>query len=87
MSLTVPIPKAKRLRLRGRQMSELREAVFTRDKNVCVDCGVFHTVWNPLQLSHNQPRSLGGEDTPENTAVRCWRCHVKRDGHGQPMHF
>lgn len=75
-------PKVKIIRLRCKQMSELRERVLERDK-ACVDCG--RTYW--LEMSHDIPRSLGGSDTLENCHMRCRPCHRKRDGHGQPMHF
>ena len=77
------IIKRRPIRLKGAAMSELRRKVFARDENRCVDC---MSRWN-LELSHNIPRSLGGEDTEENTACRCRDCHRLRDLHGEPGHF
>lgn len=79
----LPFADRKPIRLDAAGMVKLRKAVFARDGNRCVDCGSMY--W--LELSHNKPRSLGGPDTMRNCRVRCRRCHVKRDGHGQPMHF
>ena len=75
-------PKLKPIRLDAAGMKKLRQAVFLRDQR-CVDCG---SMWW-LELSHDIPRSLGGSDTERNCHVRCKRCHIKRDGHGEPMHF
>ena len=75
--------KRRVIRLQGKAMSELRRKVFARDGYRCVDCmSIYH-----LELSHNVPRSLGGEDTEENTACRCRECHRERDLHGCPGHF
>lgn len=71
------------VRLFGEDMTLLRRKVFKRDGGACVDCGSRY--W--LQLSHNHPRGSGGDDTEENTAVRCIKCHRKLDGHGEPLHF
>jgi hypothetical protein len=71
------------IRLFGLDMSHLRERVFARDQNCCVDCG--SSYW--LQLSHDVPRSMGGGDTEDNTHARCIICHRKKDLHGMPGHF
>lgn len=78
--------KGRYVRLFGRDMSELRVTVMERDGWKCQDCGVSNFD-QPLELSHNKPKSLGGDDTAENLAARCRFCHRKRDGHGCPMHF
>lgn len=75
--------KHRRIRLKGAQLRRLHDRVFERDGNRCIECG--STYW--LEMSHNIPRSLGGDDSMENCWTRCKKCHIKRDGHGQPMHF
>jgi len=75
--------KHKPIRLSGKKMAALRSLVMIRDGGECVEC---RSRYN-LELSHNLPRSLGGEDTAENTAMRCRSCHRKRDLHGEPGHF
>jgi 5-methylcytosine-specific restriction endonuclease McrA len=47
-------------------------------------CGVDFGV---MELSHEKPKSLGGDDSDENLRTRCRRCHRKKDGHGQDLHF
>lgn len=81
------LPKRVPTRLRGQQMSALRARCYARDEGKCVDCGRNDVVWEPLELSHDIPRSLGGEDTEENCHMRCRTCHRKRDHHGQPGHY
>jgi 5-methylcytosine-specific restriction endonuclease McrA len=76
-------PKHKPIRLKGKAMSQLREQAMERDGGRCVECG--STFW--LELSHDIPRGRGGSDVLENVHMRCKRDHIKRDGHGQPMHF
>lgn len=76
-------PKNRPIRLDSRRMKKLYQRVMERDGFRCVDCGSAYWV----ELSHDLPRSLGGSDTEENCHSRCKRCHIKRDGHGQPMHF
>ena len=83
------------IRLKGKKMSDLRARVFKRDKG-CVDKGLTFLIgdiasipecYGPLELSHDKPRSLGGEDTEVNCHCRCWRHHRLRDGHGCDLHF
>lgn len=87
------------IRLRGKAMEKLRRACFERDKD-CVDKGktvVMHvrgfifmkdvSCQGPHELSHDKPRSLGGEDTLENCHRRCQLHHRLRDGHGCDLHF
>lgn len=71
------------VRLFGRDMSALRERVFRRDGNCCVECGSTQF----LQSSHNRPRGAGGSDEEQNLAVRCVICHRRKDLHGEPGHF
>lgn len=80
---TIPFPKVKPIRLKGKKMKALRERVFERDGYRCVECG--STFW--LELSHNKPRGRGGADTEDNLACRCKICHVRRDHFGCEHHL
>lgn len=57
------------------------------DDHPGVSAPVVYSCAGPLELSHDKPRSLGGEDTEENCYVRCQRHHRLRDLHGMPGHF
>lgn len=74
------------IRLKGKQMASLRARVFERDKG-CVDAQVGVKCHWKLELSHDKPRSLGGEDTEENCHCRCVLHHRLRDLHGAPGHY
>lgn len=74
-----------------------RRRVYLRDNGRCVDCGrvlfldlsfsLHESVYPlPMELSHQKPKSLGGDDSDKNLRSRCHRCHVKHDGHGQPLY-
>jgi 5-methylcytosine-specific restriction endonuclease McrA len=76
-------PKHKPIRLDSRGMAKLRTQAVIRDGGRCVQCGSRY--W--LELSHDVPRGRGGSDTIDNVHMRCKKCHIKRDLHGQPGHF
>jgi 5-methylcytosine-specific restriction endonuclease McrA len=58
-----------------------REEVFRRDRGICHICGKKLTpqMWH---LDHLIPLSKGGSHTPENVAVACPRCNIRRGNHG-----
>ena len=77
-----------RVVLKGKDMTDLRERVFERDKWTCVDAYWGSQCKGPLELSHWPPRSKSeGSDTLEGTSCRCQRHHRMLDGHNQPLHF
>jgi hypothetical protein len=77
-----------RVVLKGKDMSDLRQRVFERDKWTCVDSDYGDRCMGPLELSHWPPRSKSeGSDTMEGTACRCKKHHLLLDGHRMPMHF
>jgi 5-methylcytosine-specific restriction endonuclease McrA len=89
------IAEGGRVFLEGKDVRRARARVFGRDEGECVDCGrevLFDDGWAPylwaiMELSHQKPRSLGGDDSDANLATRCRPCHRKRDLHGCPGHF
>ena len=71
-----PDPKHKPIRLNAAQFSQLkRELYFQRAHGRCEVCK------NPLSigrchLAHIISRGAGGDDTAENTMIKCIRCHL-----------
>jgi hypothetical protein len=55
---------------------ERRDLVRARDKYVCVECGVGHT----LQVHHRRAIREGGTHRTDNLVLQCERCHL--DAHG-----
>jgi hypothetical protein len=84
-----------RVFLAGKDVRRARARVFGRDEGECVDCHnevVFDDRGNfggfrVMELSHQKPKSLGGDDSDANLATRCRPCHRKRDLHGCEGHF
>lgn len=60
---------------------KVRESVFSRDHNCCVECG---TVEN-LTVHHKLPLSLGGDNSLENLTLLCDSCHSEK--HNLPKSF
>jgi len=68
-----PVPKHKPLRLKGKPLRLLYEAVYERDGGRCVKCGRFIKPGTiPHHIIH---KSQGGEDTMENLEMSCIYCH------------
>jgi hypothetical protein len=83
-----------RVFLEGKDVRRARARVFGRDEGLCVDCGedVWFEDWTmglgmTMELSHEKPKSLGGDDSDANLRTRCRRCHRKKDLHGCEGHF
>lgn len=53
---------------------KVRDQVFARDNNACVECRSV----NNLSLDHIYPWSLGGPDTVENLRVLCRPCNSRK---------
>jgi hypothetical protein len=54
-----------------------RKNIFTRDKNMCLYCGVVFPTRN-LTLDHIHPRSRGGKNTWENLVTCCTPCNKRK---------
>jgi len=75
--------------LTGKDYTELRIRVYTRDRGRCIVCGVRTRIEqggydNDMHLCHVIPRRMGGgsrDDTMENTVTKCAACH--RTEHNQ----
>ena len=52
----------------------VKEQVWTRDGERCVECGPSHK----LHFDHIIPYSWGGSDTMENLQVLCQRCNLRK---------
>lgn len=56
---------------------EVVDAVYSRDKGVCVYCGSKEN----LQLDHIIPFSKGGATTIENLQLLCQKCNLEKSNH------
>ena len=73
LMLVSPKRTARRMPIR-----EVRERLIIRDGQRCQGCG-----WEPqwvdyLQIDHNRPKTLGGEDSMDNYALLCDPCNRKK---------
>ena len=73
LMLISPKRTARRMPIR-----EVRERLVIRDGQRCQGCG-----WEPqwvdyLQIDHNRPKTLGGEDAMDNYALLCDPCNRKK---------
>lgn len=71
--------RADRIRLDGREMAELRHAVFCRAGARCEKCFV-NCGWYTGHLHHKVKRSHGGSDTEANCIWLCQDCHAAEHG-------
>lgn len=66
--------------------SGYRNQIFRRDNYTCQECGEAHRLVNEngielpttdghLELHHKKPRTLGGDDNPNNLETICDICH------------
>ena len=77
-----------RVVLKGKDMTDLRERVFERDKWTCVDSEYGDRCKGPLELSHWPPKSKSeGSDVDSQVSCRCQKHHRLLDGHGCDLHF
>ena len=56
------------------------QALFSRDRNLCLYCGV-HFSKSELTRDHVVPISKGGPDNWENVVTACWSCNVRKGSH------
>lgn len=83
-----------RVFLEGQDVRRARARVFGRDEGCCVDCGkevLFDGdamgFMPTMELSHEKPKSLGGDDSDANLKTRCRADHRKHDLHGENGHY
>ncbi len=90
MTFNPPHPKHKAIRLHGKAYAELKRKVWIRDGGRCVTCNAKVPLkdWDGqfdrftcAHLSHIKSRGAGGDDTPENTQIKCYSCHIGKE-HG-----
>lgn len=71
--------RPRRESLRKRLGIRVARAIDARDGGCCVYCGdTAEESGAPLHLDHVQPRSLGGEDSPDNLVTACRACNCAR---------
>ena len=68
-------PKPKPIRLKGKRLHTLYNAVYKRDNGLCVDCGKWVEKGTPPH--HIVFKSQGGSDTMDNLKTVCMDCHFK----------
>jgi len=72
--------RRKKIRLNGREMSELRQNAFARSEGECENsiegerCPA-RISWQTFHLAHIVSRGRGGSDTLENVLACCQLCH------------
>jgi len=71
------------VRLYGKALTELRLAVWDRDRGICQKCGdrLYYQARYPgdplaYDMAHIKSRGAGGSDTLENTRALCHREHM-----------
>ena len=78
-----PNPKTKRIELKGKAREALRVLLYERQKGLCSECwgwiplhgGFFGSHW-----AHDRSVGAGGDDTEENTSLKCFNCHRREHG-------
>jgi len=61
-------------RITGRRLQSRRLRVWAKDPH-CVDCSELTVYPDGFELDHEVALVNGGQDTDENSRVRCHRCH------------
>lgn len=81
-----PCPKPIRIKLSPKKRAELREKLWKEQGEKCIDCGRWvnlhgDTIFNTAHLAHKKSVGSGGEDTKNNTCIKCFFCHIIKE-HG-----
>lgn len=69
------IPKTKRVRLSGRRLEELNEAIHERDGHRCIVCGAYVPIGEKF---HHEPPGNGKSDEIKKGVLLCYTCHQER---------
>ena len=59
-------------RIRGWQLTKIRERIIVRDGAACKKCG---KMVGRLEVHHETPLHLGGRESDENRMLVCVACH------------
>jgi len=62
-------------RIRGYELTKIRERIGLRDEYTCADCG---RVTVDGEVDHEMPLHLGGQESDANRKWRCKECHTKK---------
>lgn len=72
------LPKAKRIRLKGKAVAELNKLIHERDDYTCIVSGCGKHV--PIgEKWHHEPCGIHKEDVPEKGCLLCYEHHQQRD--------
>ena len=75
-----PQPKKKRIKLSPREWQKLRKEKWFEADGRCWDCGEFTklhgTLFSAGHLCHIKSKGAGGDDSAENTRIKCYACHI-----------
>jgi hypothetical protein len=53
---------------------QVKYQIWTRDRGICSNCGSRTN----LNIDHIHPKSLGGDNSPENLRILCFHCNQRR---------
>jgi 5-methylcytosine-specific restriction endonuclease McrA len=65
-------------RIVGRHLTKIRERIIARDGAACTKCGFMPYNLSQLEVDHVVPLFMGGQESDENRACLCKRCHRKK---------
>jgi len=65
-------------RIVGWQLTKIRERIIARDGAACTKCGFMPYNLSQLEVDHVVPLFRGGQESDENRACLCQRCHKKK---------
>lgn len=69
------LEKPKRVRLKGKALSNLNRVIHNRDHNQCVVCGAWV---HPSVKFHHEPCGINKSDEEQKGVVLCAVCHFQR---------
>ena len=72
---------SKKMAAELRVHTALKEELLEECDHTCMTCGNLRLDWRGLSLSHIIAKSRGGETTPVNCLIECYRCHEEYDKH------
>ena len=79
--------KAGIVRLYGKDMEALWEAMYERDKGRCQKCQVYVSRYSndslQAEMAHIKARGAGGSDTLDNVRLLCRACHRREHVYGK----